>query len=342
MKTRPWPLVSLGFALAVPVTLIAQIPHPDRLVEFVGLHHWTPQMIADSLARYSPGTSLENSGALLRKRFKFPAVAVTYYGTSPTSFLDGVVVVVDEPSDSTLAKRSSLPMDSVADRSIWRATLAPFLNRTTRAFNGELFGNSLAGYGAFLTLGRDSAREAVIGAVSPDAAEAVWHALASDTADTNRTLALWTLGHDRNDRNRMAAAAVLANFPMNDTTWWALAAALRDSSDLVAGTAGTSLETLSRRFPRTVDWAPIAPLLRDLLNGANPWELSTILTMLAETHVSGALAPALLKGGGSMIVGCLATNFALLREPAHALLVQLSGRDLGEEPTLWAAWIKRL
>lgn len=247
-------------------------------------------------------------------------------------------------------RRRVFPLDSEPDRPEWHDALAPF-TVADAAGDGDLewplFTNSLGAYGAYAAGAVDSARRAIVGAASPDAAERLWRWLGERNGEADRRLAVTTLAHDRNAHNRLVAAAILANFPDRDSTWWALTDAIMDPIDPVTAAAAASLTIMAVRHPHGVDWRPLAPRLNHLLAGANPWELATVMRTLAQTQVDPALAGALLVAGPpgdarQMILDCLASNAKELRDPAHALLSQLHGVDLGTDPAAWAVWLKGL
>lgn len=61
----------------------AQVPGMGRRVEFIGLRRWTPQMIADSLGVYAPGTPAAGSRGALLANLHFAAVAAILYPSVP-------------------------------------------------------------------------------------------------------------------------------------------------------------------------------------------------------------------------------------------------------------------
>lgn len=123
------------------------------------------------------------------------------------------------------------------------------------------------------------------------------------------------------------AAAVLANFAAQDSTWWALTEALRDGDEAVRFAALVVLDGLPAR---PVNWAPAVPALRALLGGTNVAATQDVLELLDRTHVSAALARPLLHHNGDWVLMHLRAEYPLASYSAHTLLVRLnSGRDLG-------------
>src|SRR5260370_31989127 len=80
------------------------------------------------------------------------------------------------------------------------------------------------------------------------------HFLAEHRTDADRHTALIALRRDGFYANRVVAATVLMNFADRDSTWWALAEALRDPNERVRTAASIVLAELPAR---TVDWAPV-------------------------------------------------------------------------------------
>lgn len=82
---------------------------------------------------------------------------------------------------------------------------------------------------------RVSARNSVTSPSPFDTTEFVplWRFLRRHTAAEDRQVAYWTLANHGNELNRAAAAAILANFPQSDSTWWAVVDAMTDRNDEV-------------------------------------------------------------------------------------------------------------
>lgn len=172
-------------------------------------------------------------------------------------------------------------------------------------------------------------------------AERLWSFLDAHRAESDRRTALAALREDGPYANRVAAAAVLANFAEQDSSWWALVEALRDGNEAVRATAVTALRVLP---VREVNWAPVAPSLRALLGGTNVSATQAVMELLDRTKVSPALASPLLgKGNGDWLLTHLRAENPLATYSAHALLVRLNGGvDLGTQDTAWMRWLATL
>lgn len=164
---------------------------------------------------------------------------------------------------------------------------------------------------------------------------------ATQTAAAGRA-ARRTLARDGNESNRIAAVVILSRRAADDSTWWALVDALRDPSDRVSGLAARTLATMTQAAPRVVDWSPVAPTLRALLDGTNLFAHDGVAALLADTEVSPALAAPLLRGGGRLVVAKLGSEFPMRAANARRMLVRLAGRDLGADPAAWRDWIATL
>jgi len=164
--------------------------------------------------------------------------------------------------------------------------------------------------------------------------------LGSHRSNVDRQRALHILRDDGLWVNRMVAATVLSNFPASDTTWWALARALRDPHEAVRQTAGIVLAALPAR---TIDWQPVTSDLRLLLGGTNLPGIESLFDVLARTNVSPTLASPLLRGNAVWVLDHLEAETPMAGPAAHRLLVQLHrGIDLGSTRRPWAAWAARL
>jgi hypothetical protein len=163
------------------------------------------------------------------------------------------------------------------------------------------------------------------------------HATAAD-----RRGALHILTTDANGLHRALSAVLLARFADDDSTWGALVDALRDPNGIVNATVSQVLGTLGHAVPRTVNWTPFVPSLRALLDGTNLFAYNTVLTLLAQTKVSPALARPLLRGGGELLVAKLRSQDPIGSRAARRLLVQLAGEDLGADAIPWQRWLAAL
>jgi hypothetical protein len=307
---------------------------PTTRLELIGLKRWTLAMIQDSLARYAPGDSLTSHAcaAILRGKLGFADAAVQYYAPGLEGKMKGYFAVpVVEPQDSARVRYRARPRDSVPDRADWAAALAIFRE------HNQVFQSAI------------QSPPFLMGRTHPDSVELrlalarpFLEFLRAHRTERDRRSALWTLAHDANLYHRAVAAVVLAGFPESDSTWWALADALRDQDGMVSGTASQVLSTLSRSAVRTVNWAPVTDGVRAVLDGTDLFAHNALLDALAATKVDRALASALLRGGGDLVLAKLRSQDPIAARAAHRFLAQVSGRDFGQNATAWETWIRNL
>jgi len=267
----------------------------------------------------------------LRFKLKFADASVMYYRPDTGSSGGVLIVSVIEPQDSALVRYKPPYHDSLPARPEWRTVVNVFEDHND-AFQaavqsaGFLMGDTIAAQFA----------------TQLHAALPLRSFLRARQSPAEFQLALATLAGDGNSKNRVVAAVLLTNFAASDSSWWALLDALRDPTAFVGATASQVLSMLARSRPRRVDWAPIAPTARALLDGTNLFAHNDVMTALAATDVSPVLAPRLLGGGGVLILAKLGSSDPSGRVAAHRLLVQLSGRDYGFAVDEWRRWIATL
>ena len=338
-------LAALLFMLA-QTTADAQsfINTPEGRAEVIGLRRWTTQMLADSLQLSAPGISLFQTTECTKtmtERLHFSSVYIerTFFSGQPAERAAAVVVRVVEPADSARIHWRRTPRDSQPIRKEWTE-----LRRTMSDSSGrfvERFINSLGIYGYFV---RDGAQVAMqrVSNIGSDSVEALafWTALNRRRSNADRRLAIRTLRRDGSRRNRMMAAAVLANFPATDATWHALAEALRDPYTGVNHAAMMSLTLLGRAFARPVEWAAIAPSLRASLEGTNLETFLPLVTVLVQTSISPQLARPLLANGGELLVAHAEAVDVRSHTAAIALLQRLRGGPSSR--TTWREWVASL
>jgi hypothetical protein len=307
-----------------------QIQTPNGTLEVLGLKRWTVQMIEDSAAKYAPGQDLATHAcaAVLRLKLGFADASVMAFPVGPHTDSLLYIVTVVEPQDSALIRYRDTPVDSLPTPGEWRSAVQVFTE------------HNLAFQRAVQTPGFLRADTLDPGVAARYAEALPVRSLVRAHRDTaDYTGALHTLANDGSWINRMVAVLLLQNFPARDSTWWALADALRDRDGFVSGTAGMVLE---RMAPRRVDWAPMVSELRALLDGTDLFAHNTIMHVLASTEVAPDLAAALLHEGGALVLAKLGSSDPVGRVAAHDLLVQLAGRDLGFAVRAWKEWIDRL
>jgi hypothetical protein len=323
-------------AAVIPLILVTRADAQSETaneVEFIGLKRWTVQMIRDSMAVHAPGQPLGHCAAVLRMLGFASADAreVRIAGQAPLT-----VVTLVEPEDSARVRPRPVPADSLDDFAAWSPVTTLFRS-DNRAFQVALNLRQAA---------PDSAREAaVIARARVDEAHVreIWRFLDSHRSEADLRRSLHTLRSDANLANSAVALAILGNFGNRDAVWWALMDAARDVRPGVAATAEQVLNRLVTAEHPRVNWASAVPTLRRLLQGTNVFELPSILNVLTSTEVSPELAPDLLRdGGGDLVLAYMRARYPRDRELAHRFLVQLAGRDLGDNPDAWARWIASL
>ncbi len=315
---------------------------PGTRVEVLGLHRWTLGALQDSVRRRVPGQSLSDAACMVTLRdslhFADALVEDHTYSTPGEPTRRYLIIKVIEPQDSAWVHWRPAPRDSFTVlRPSYAALVLPVTDSRGRLWMGRLLG-------PLQLYNRDSAvRADVIGSRSEAAradAERLWTFLDAHRAEADRRTALAALRNDGPYANRVVAAAVLANFAEQDSTWWALAEALRDGNEAVRTTALVVVRGLSAR---PVNWAPAAPTLRALLGGTNVGATQKIMELLERTQVSAALARPLLHQNGSWVLTHLRAEYPGASVAAHALLVRLNGgHDLGRSDAAWARWLATL
>jgi hypothetical protein len=327
----------LGVGLILLATSVrAQTPTfihlPRKTIEVVGLERWTVQMIQDSLNRYAPGDSLQSDAcaAILRYKLHFPDAANEIILSSAADTVPYVFVSVVEPDDSARVhyRPVSLATDSASVRPEWQDGVA-LIRHHPEGFQMGLY--------SFWT------RPEIPRYASADSlgVEATWTFLEHHRALQDAALARETLASDPNMYDRMAAVAVLENFPGQDSTWWALFETLRESDGFAKGTAQQVLSVLAGRAPH-VDWGPEVATIHALLDGTSLFALPTVMNVLVATGVGPESARAFLKGGGHALLDYAGASLPSVRDPALRLLRALRGADLGASVGPWSAWVRSL
>jgi len=316
---------------------------PSGRVEVLGLRAWTLQMLQDSIRRRVPGQTLESAACMvtLRDSLHFADALVqgiTYSAGAGAAVRNYLVVKVIEPQDANRVRWAPAPPDSLTVlRPAYGAVVLPTTDSLGQLWLARLFW-PLQFYA------RDAAARVRAleggGPTGREDASRLWRFLAAHRTEADRRTALGALHRDGFYANRVIAAAVLANFPDRDSTWWALTEALRDPNGAVRTAASIVLQEMPAR---PVDWAPAVPTLRLLLGGTNLLAIEGVFTMLTRTRVSPSLAGPLLGSDGTWVLEHLRAEYPGGREAARALLVQLNGgRDLGPSADPWARWLAGL
>lgn len=325
-------LLCLATQVAAAQTVLE---NSELRLELIGLKRWTVPMIEDSLRRYAPTDVLLSHACagVLREKLKFADASVSYY----TRVTDGkpektyLAVTIVEPQDSGLIRYRGPFRDSLPARRAWAPIRAVFQNHDiafqTAAQRPDFLWSVAPLRGA----------DSVLAPALP-----LRRYLRAHRGPRDRQLALAALASDGNSANRVAAAVLLANFSGSDSVWWALADALRDPVTQVNGTARQVLGALVVRAPRRVDWAPVTPALRAILDGTNLFAHNRLMEVLAATQIDSTLARPLLKDGGYLVLAKLGSQGWAERQAAHRFLVQITGQDLGDDPGAWQEWIRGL
>jgi hypothetical protein len=302
-------------------------------IEVVGLRRWTVPMIQDSLAKYSPGDSLHHHtcASVLRYSLGFADAAATTYMDGGGEY---VVVSVVEPQDSLRVRHRPAAFDSLAPRPEWTAALS-VLTRSPRVFHSSV---------SHYLPHRGAPRAPVPPHLARDSADVrrVWSFLESHGRDQDYELALVTLLTDDNFRNRIVAAALLANFPERDAAWWALVEAVRERDGAVKMAAADVLTSMARHHPRAVDWNPAAASIHAMLNGTSLFTLDAMMDVLPRTTRGADFAAPFLSRGGEMLLAYLGANRPELRAGARRVLVAVTGQDFGFDQRRWRDWIASL
>lgn len=326
-------------------TLTGQVAYdaPRARVEVLGLRHWTLEALQDSIRHRVPGQTLADAACMvtLRDSLHFADASVndlTYSPAPGEPTQHYLIIKVIEPQDSARVRWRQAPRDTFT---VLRPAYAAVILPVTDSL-GQLWMNRLLG--PLQLYPRDSAVRSALMRLRPGAsradAERVWSFLDAHRAEVDRRIALAALRTDGPYANRVVAAAVLANFAGQDSTWWALADALRDGNEAVRTVA---LEVLRGLPSRPVDWAPAVPTLRALLGGTNVGATQEVLELLVRTQVSSALARPLLHDNGSWVLTHLRAEYPNAGSAAHAFLLRLNGgNDLGTSAGAWAHWLAAL
>ncbi len=319
------------------------IESPEGRVEVIGLKRWTAAMLADSLGLHAPGVSLfqtKECTKALTSQLHFSSVYIHKTIIGGQENVQSVVIRLVEPQDSGRMVWRAEPRDSGRVQMAWR-DLALVLGDSALTYFHEAELEPLQRYGQFLQFGADSALKRIaFTRWNPTRTLVLWKTLQRHRTGNDRALAIRVLRQDGNRRNRMMAAAILANFPNEDVAWRALADAVRDPYTGVNRAAIMSLQSLANSFARPVDWAPSAAGIRAILEGTNISEFIAFTRVLVQTSIAPTLAPRLLKGGGELVVAHANAIDPLSHDIAVALLMRLSGRPANG--TDWRRWIESL
>jgi hypothetical protein len=298
-----------------------------RQIFVTGLRTWTVAMIQDSLAKYSPGDSLQSHAcaAVLRYKLHFADAAAMTLSMEPT-MPNQVFVDVREPQDSARVRYRVLPMDTAAPRQEWRAATS-VLATSPGAFRAAV----AAHVGSFKLRPSDTAATRLVAFFGEKRAAA------------DRRLALRALAESPNYLDRSVAAVILTNFPDRKDTWQALLDGMRESDGQVKGSSLEAFKYVAAKSSLKPDWSALAPGVHAMLDGTSLFMLDGLIGVLTDrAEIGPKLAKAFLAGGGEMLVNYTESPQPFRSSPARKLLVKLRGADLGNDANAWRAWIDGL
>ncbi len=328
VRTR---LILMWLALLglVGVALGQVLEIPKGQVEFIGLRSWTARQLYDKLVEADPRNPLCMVGL---DRLGFAASSVNKELQGDRMF---TLVIAVEPQFADRIKRRPLPLEGLPAVDRWADVLESI------RLNLDDYMTALQLYDYHLSGKIETALQEFGAYLDPVTTKKIWADIAKLNDGKDKELAEWIIMNDKDVNHRIAAASVLANFHQSDSTWWALMEAMR-YDDMVGAAADGLLKSLSRTFPRNVDWAPMVVSIRALLDGTNPTHFFTTVRVLTQTRIAERFAGPLLSSGGSLLVDCLGASREQERAPVRQLLTRLAGKDLGPTPAAWTEWIATL
>jgi hypothetical protein len=343
----------------------APVPEPDvqplatieldsnRTIEIIGLRRWTPEMVRDSLKKYAPDEGLDSDAAAanLRNLLGFADAATSMH----TVVFDEddkatITIAVREPTDSARVHYAEQSLDTLPQRTAWRALAnALAADSTGRLLQivaaAHLDGPSRLVVDSTVRRRTFTHREGYAFESPADslAAKPWLDSLARRRSDADFGEATETIDASTSGPDRAIAALVLANFPERDGAWRSLLkAAIGREQGRDAFIAQRALVALSDRAPRPVDWSPMVETIHDVLDGTALAALAPLARALAATGTSTVQAAVYLANGGEMLTAYVESDNPDIRDSAHDLLVKLRGQDLGFEPVPWRDWIRSL
>jgi hypothetical protein len=312
------------------------IETPEGRVEFIGLHHWTPQQVRDTLATLQPDVSLSSSAcaAILQMQAGFPQAAVNRFAAADGHFEAHVVITLVEPQEGDRVRYLAPPIDSLPSRERWEEAHALILGGRGAWGLAMQFRHRSPPEGFW-------ERMAHVDTLNFHAARAFLDAHATEE---EYRLALETLARDRNGRNRIVAIGILSSFPEREKTWHALIRAARGFGvqDWGRGEAAMAISTLHSHAPESMDWAPVADDLSALLGGTNLFAFMPLLEVLAQTGLSAEMTALLLADGPPLLMDHLAAESPMPKQGARQFLEKISGENYGDDVEAWKAWVDGL
>ena len=324
--------LAIALVLRVGAAMGQEVETPAGAVEFVGLHHWTIQMIQDSMKVHAPGKPLGECAAVLRA-LGFPSAQSL--GWTSADGRSSTLVLLVEPQDSALVRYGKLPTQKRAKLPVWRDGYR-ILSEHVAAYQ-----SGTQTFGIHAT--RDTTIEQLILQSSPDDSAEVrffWDFLERNRSPQSANMAERTLLEDASVDNRRLAASILGAQRGRVLAWYALVKGLRDPDERVAAAAEMGLNSLLTGTQTRIDWRPVLADLGAILDGTNVLALRTTLLVLTKTKVDPMLARALIRENGGLVLDLLASHSPTHRDAAHAFLIRLAGKDLGPSPHNWRTWLR--
>ena len=336
--------------LAVPLTLLlapsavlAQrseiITIPGRIIEVTGLERWTIGMLQDSLAKYSPGDSLQSHAcaAVLRYKLHFAdASSTTFLGMGgPGDTTRYTLVHVIEPQDSARVRHLARPIDTLSRMPEWTDAVRMVKRDPDAARYAWMLRRAEEQHGAGWTFPEAFAEDSV-------AVRAMQRWILAHRTPRDRAKAHAVLAESSSMFDQIVAISILQTFPREDSTWVALVRMLRIEDGWAPGFAAGALQTMANGGDRPSSWAPVAPDIHAILDGTSLFNLDELARALVRAGVDTALARPFLAGGGHALLARAVTSRPAANGSARALLGALSGRNPGTDPAEWRRWIESL
>lgn len=339
---------STRFALVIASLILAApaygqvVETEDGLVQIAGLFRRTPQDIERLIQEKRPGTNLSSGAcaAVLEYELGFPDAAVIRHGRTILGGVDSIpeqpitLLLLVEPEDAERVRFLPTPPDSMGPIPEWSEQYARY----------PMGGLS---YALLKRLRRPGSRGDVFPEGMPDTmrvlADRGAEFLEAHATEEDRLRALDVIRSDRDWINRSMAAAVLTNFPEEDTSWWAIAEVIRGTGPQdYSGTEGImALQGLGNAHARPVDWTPAVETLRAILDGTNLFAVAPLMQTLTMTEISPELAEDVI-GDGRYVLAYLHSPNRGIRLQAEQFLRQISGEDYGDDVERWEEWIASL
>lgn len=304
----------LCLSLLSSLSVYGQVVDTKRgKVEFIGLEQWNVNELVDTLRAISPNKTLHACAADLRRKLGFPdASAIGYYDKNKNIY---TVITVIEDQYRDQIEYLNVPSDTLQPVKEWEKTLNVF-QKDPQSFNW-----AIQFYGNVLQKNKEKASEDIPNWINKENIMAVWNFLLEHQSVKDKELAYWILKSDGNYKNRMIAAAILANFTESDYTWWMLIDEMRFPDARASNVAQAVVNTTLETKPRIVNWQPAVHSLKHLMEGTNLFAYNTVLEMLAQTGMDEKLATQLLTERASWLLQAyLESNFQKVRDYGQTFL----------------------